>query len=272
MEHEIDLSFIILKGLTLLKKYLFLIIISVLLCAGISLARFYTKVPVYQSSMLISTGIVKSPIAASLLEEVQELIGEQNVSEISKRLDLGKAANKIKKIEVEKVEGKADNGQVDIVKIIVKTTETKILSALEKSLVQYLESNPYVQKRVSFKKEQIKNEIVFLNQELDDVSALKSNIFKNSSEGNISKSSFDLEDIYRQSKELFERKLQLTHDLKTIENFQVIQGFTAFQKPVSPKLSLSLAGGVLAGLILAFLFIFLKEFGKHLKTLGEQSE
>jgi LPS O-antigen subunit length determinant protein (WzzB/FepE family) len=140
------------------------------------------------------------------------------------------------------------------------------------NIIKYLESNPYIKKEIALEKESLNEGIGFLSQELGEISKLKANISAIGEKGNTNNTSFDLEDIYRQSMELFERKLQLEHELKTIENFQVIQGFTAYQKPVSPKFSLSLAGGFVAGLILAFLFIFFKEFGKHLKTLEERGE
>ncbi len=269
---EIEISKLILKVITLIKQNLAFLILF-LIGGVIAGALFYnTKIPVYESSMLVSTGIVKSSVAGSLVEEVQELISEQNNTLISQKLNIKNTSSKLKMLEVVDVDEKIDNGKVDIIKIVVRVTETSVLENLEQSLINYLEQTKYVQKRVAIKKDNINKEIAFLSKELEEVSRLKSNISKISEKGNTTNTSFDLEDIYRQSMQLFERKLVLEHDLKTIENFQVIQGFTAYQKPVSPKLSLSLVGGFAAGLILAFLFIFIKEFGKHLKTLEERSE
>lgn len=269
---EIEISKLILKTITLIKRN-FIFLVLFLVGGIVAGAVFYnTKTPVYQSSMLISTGIVKSSIATSLVENFQELIEEQNVKVISEKLNLGQTASKLKMIEVEEVEGKMDEGKTDIIKVIVRTTEPSILLNLEQTLIHDLEQNPYVRKRVAIKKGNLEKEIAFLTKELDEVSRLKANISRIGERENTTSASFDLEDIYRQSLQLFERRLTLIHDLETIENFQVIQGFTAFQKPISPKLSLSLVGGFVAGLILAFLFIFFKEFGKHLKTLEEQGE
>ncbi len=271
-ENEIDLGFILLKFLVLTKKYLLVILFPILVCTGIGLGHFYTKAPIYQSSALISTGIVKSSISIGLVEELQGLIDDQNLALLSKKLNLGKSAAKLKSVEVESVEEKIDNGKVDVIKVIVKITETEILLPLQKNIVNYLEGTPFAKKKIKMEKYRLNEEIAFLSKELEEVSILKSNISKISEKGNTTNTSFNLEDIYRQSMELFEKRLQLIHDLETIENFQVIQGFTAYQKPVSPKLSLSLVGGFAAGLILAFLFIFIKEVGKHLKTLEERSK
>ncbi len=269
---EIEISKLILKTITLIKQNFVSLVLFLVGGVVAGLLFYTTKTPVYESSMLVSTGIVKTSIATSLVENFQDLIKEQNTKVISEKLNLGQAASTLKMIEAEEVEGKVDGGKTDIIKVIVRTTETSILPNLEHALIHSLEQNPYVQKRVALKKDNVEKEIAFLTKELNEISKLKTNIARIGENTGIGGTSFDLEDIYRQSMELFERKSQLTHELKTIENFQVIQGFTAFQKPISPKLSLSLAGGVVAGLILALLFIFFKELGKHLKTLEEQGE
>ncbi|HEY4655505.1 MAG TPA: hypothetical protein VIH22_13380, partial [Cyclobacteriaceae bacterium] len=56
--------------------------------------------------------------------------------------------------------------------------------------------------------------------------------------------------------------------LRLVKSVQVVEGFSALNRHVSPKLSLLLPAGLLAGLILAFLILGLR----YVISLSRQDE
>ena len=79
---------------------------------------------------------------------------------------------------------------------------------------------------------------------------------------------FDPVSVYQELVILFERKLELEKDLELADSFQVLEGFTPFQKPVSPQLAVYLLTGFIIGtFIVAVVIIFLE-----LKSFARKNE
>jgi hypothetical protein len=57
--------------------------------------------------------------------------------------------------------------------------------------------------------------------------------------------------------------------LETVNSIQLMEGFTVFEKPVSPKLSISLAAGSSLGLFFVVLMLAIKSLQK-IVSLSEE--
>jgi uncharacterized protein involved in exopolysaccharide biosynthesis len=57
---------------------------------------------------------------------------------------------------------------------------------------------------------------------------------------------------------LNKERINLQNSLQTINSIQLVEGFTAFEKPVSPKLVRSLSYGTFLGLLFAAVLIGVK--------------
>ncbi|MDZ7646816.1 MAG: hypothetical protein U5K54_06315 [Cytophagales bacterium] len=62
-------------------------------------------------------------------------------------------------------------------------------------------------------------------------------------------------------------RINLKNALETVNSIQVVEGFTVFQKPVSPKLSISLVAGSSFGLFRCLIIAF-----KSLRKIVSLSE
>jgi hypothetical protein len=109
--------------------------------------------------------------------------------------------------------------------------------------------------------------IAKMQQEIKDLEDLKLRIangdFFESARGNVS---FDPTTVNSKILELTEKKINLENSLQVVNSVQVIEDFTAFQKPVRPRLSLSLIGGAVLGLLVAGFLIMLGLIRKTIRS------
>jgi capsular polysaccharide biosynthesis protein len=58
--------------------------------------------------------------------------------------------------------------------------------------------------------------------------------------------------------DLYEKRLLVDEKLRFIDDIQVIEGFSRFEKPDSPKLSICLVMGFAAGLLIAIVIVAIR--------------
>ncbi len=108
-------------------------------------------------------------------------------------------------------------------------------------LVHYLENNEFVKIRVEQNKNYLKQMLAKLEQEIKDMEEFKLKIFNGeffqSAKGNVM---FDPTIVNSKILELTKEKINLQNNLALANSVQVIEGFTTFERPSSPKLSISL--------------------------------
>ena len=61
----------------------------------------------------------------------------------------------------------------------------------------------------------------------------------------------------------------MKESLELIDSIQLIEGFIPFIRPKGPKLSVSLTGGFMAGLLFAIVIVFIREIGAYLKSIDK---
>ena len=75
-------------------------------------------------------------------------------------------------------------------------------------------------------------------------------------------------EAYVSTVELVKEKLELEEKLRLVNSVQVVEGFVPIKNPVSPKLSILLPVGFVAGLLLAVVIIALR----YAWALSERNE
>ena len=270
-EEEIDLGILFLRIFELLKRNL--IIIIIFSCVGpiVGYLHFKLKTPVFKSSMILENQMLNLPSSSGLVILLDELIRDSNYQQVSKNLNISvEQSMHLKRIVVENIYDEEIEDEIKTFKISIDVTDTQIIDDLQNGLIDYLESNPFVKKRIELKKETINAQISFIKNEMKEIEKYKSEILR----GELLKDKsnnllvFDPMSVYQQAIDLFNRELGLKKDLQLVENFHVIQDFTTFQKPNYPKLTSSLLTGLLGGLTLSFFVILIIEFGRHIRKLN----
>jgi hypothetical protein len=189
------------------------------------------------------------------------LIKEENIESLSSKLNLTqKEAFALGKLEVKNAIEKADGRKEEeknYLTITCQTSDNSIWPSLQNGLISFFENNDYVKIRVEQKRRLQSQMIEKIEKELIDLGELKSRIV----EGQITQSSkdnlilFDPTTVNTKILDLNKEKINLQNELEIVNSIQLVEGFTVFEKPISPKLSISLVAGSSFGLFLVALII-----------------
>lgn len=272
---EIDLGELLLKLFKIVNRNkLILIIFTTLGMAG-GLARYYLKVPVYESSMMLRSDILTEAYSETLTDNLKRLIEERNDALLSEKLSItAEEASHLVDIKVESVEeASTPVGAVKniIFLISVEITDNGILENLQAGIVNFLENNEFVKKRIDLRRKRFEALVSQVNIEIKEIDSLK----KRMNEGIIYNQQganlvvLDPSNVYEKALSLFKEELTYQENLELIDSIQLIEGFTAFKNPIAPRLSISGGSGLLVGLFLALIIVFTRETISYLKSIDK---
>ncbi|HEY5822861.1 MAG TPA: hypothetical protein VIT44_00755 [Cyclobacteriaceae bacterium] len=255
---EIDLVELIAKGFTFLAKNLKLIVSTLLLSGVLGLVFYYTSPKTYESSMIIQSDILTESYADQIATILQRLIKEQNDSTLAAKLHLSNSeASQLRKIEIEPPSptmGIIPEKEKIIFIITVQLTDYNLLPKLQAGLLKYLEENEYVKLRVRLKREMYTHLIEKMDKEIKSLDSIKTGVAQSlSSPKPMNESSLFFlngSDFYTQAVEIYKEKFDAENELGIVASIQLIEPFSLFKKPASPKLSVSLAASVTLGLFI----------------------
>lgn len=260
-DDDIDLGRLYIKLISLLKKKVKILIVFAVLGFCLGLIYYLMTPPVYYSSMTISTGILTTTNSKSLFSTLETLIQEGNHNVLAKKLNLNidevTKINSISVVPLAKSEEDPDKSNLFLVEANI--TDQKILDRLELGIVYYLEENPYVKKRINIKKKNIEALLGKINEEMLGLDTLKEKLSANI---NMSRDNnvviLDPVNAYRETVNLFQKELDLQSELELIDNIQVIENFTYFNKKISPHIRYVFFG-LFLGIIFGITIIFILE-------------
>jgi len=271
---EIDLLELLAKVALGLKNNIISLVIAFVVGTGLGLA-FYQLVPkVYESNMIIQSDILTESYGERIAESMDLLIREQNFEILGSRMGISlEKAAAIKKIKIESVKQKQTNTtekENNTFIITVRTTDNTLLPDLQSGLINYLRNNEFVKIRVRQRQEYFKAMIEKVGQEISSLDSLKRRLF--TGKPIYSKSAemmlVDPTNIYSKIIELNKEQINYKNGLELVNSIQLVEGFTIYKKPVSPKLSISLASGASLGIFFVFALMAIK----GLRKLVELSE
>lgn len=273
---EIDLLELLAKIVITIKSNILSIIVAFVIGSILGLC-YYQFVPrTYESSMLISSGILTESYSKNLVSDINKLIKEKNLTKVSTKLGITQQeANMLGKLEIKSAIEKSDGikeQEKSYLTIIGQSSDNSIWPSLQTGLINFFESNDYVKIRVDQNRKYYTQIIEKIDKELIDLQELKSNI----SSGKMSQSSkdnlvlFDPTTVNTKILDLNKEKIGMQNALETVNSVQLVEGFTTFEKPVSPKLSISLVAGASVGLFIVALLIGFKSLRKIVQLSEEK--
>jgi len=272
---EIDLVELLAKIVIGIKNNIKLIIGAFIIGTIIGLAYYQLVPEIYESKMLISSDILTESYSKIMVSDLNKLIDEKNPGAISSKLQLSEnQSNSLEEIEIKSSIDKSEfikEQEKTYLTIICKSKDNSIWPDLQKSLINFFESNDFVKTRVEHRRKYITQIIEKIDKELIDLNELKARIVN----GQITQSGkdnlvlFDPTTVNSKILELNKEKINLQNSLETVNSIQLVEGFTVFEKPVSPKLSISLAAGASFGLLIVILLVVFKSLQK-IVTISEE--
>ncbi len=274
---EIDLLELFTKAILALKNNFIALVLAFIIGSGLGLIYYKFNPNVYESEMIITSDILTESYSKSIFTNVQKLIKENNLTSLSSILHLSESqAAAIKAVELKGTLEKGDNLQEQTktyITITVKSLDNTIWLSLQPGIAAFIENNDFVKIRVAQRKKFYSSLLMKIDHELNDLEIMKSKIM----DGKLSSNSKDgmllLDPTTINSKilELNKEKINYQNSLELVNSVQVVGSFTAFKKPVSPKLSTSVLGGAALGLFSFLTFIGLKSIQKLIRLSEENN-
>lgn len=270
-DDEIDLKDLLKKIIDVLSRGTKTIILSILLGAILGLAYFFNSSITYKSNMILSSEVLVLANVQGLLDPFNSLLEEGNFSLLSERLGIDEEmAAKIKEIEIKSVfEKETDNKEpVSYFEVTVTVVDNNILPQLQESIVRFLQNNEFVQKRVALKEDGLKTLIERIDMEMTQIDSVKANIGGSVALNATSPNVVLMEpsNLYEQALKMAEKQQEYKMQLALIESFQVVQGFTPYEKPSSPSWIICLVAGLGGGLIIGFAVLFFRELDRYVRS------
>jgi len=272
---EIDLLELLARIIFLVKKNTTIIVSAFVLGSILGLGHYQFVPKVYESKMILLSDILTSSYSERITESLDRLITERNTKILSERLKMSEQdARQIVKIEIESVKDDKtkDEKENEIFIVTVKVLDKNILPTLQADIINYLRNNEFVKIRVEQRKVYTLAILKKIDEQLSDLEQLKSKITKGelTQGGKDNLVLFDPTTVHSKIVDLNKERATLKNSLEIINSIQLVEGFTVFEKPVSPRLSFSLAGGASLGLFFVGVVIAFKVIRKMLHFSQEK--
>ncbi len=273
---EIDLLELLAKIVITIKSNILSIIVAFVIGSVLGLCYYQYTPKVYESKMILLSDILTSSYSERITESLDNLIKEQNNSILSQRLGITeKEASSITEIKIESIKQKETNdtkSESSTFIITVKTKDKTILPNLQEGLINHLRNNEYVKIRVRQRQDFYKAMIEKVGVEINSLDSLKKRLF--TGQPIYSKSAemmlVDPTNIYSKIIDLNKEQIGYKNSLELVNSIQLVEGFTVYNKPVSPKLSISLVAGASVGLFIVALLIGFKSLRKIVQLSEEK--
>jgi hypothetical protein len=206
--------------------------------------------------MLIYSSILTQAYCEELAESLNALIRDHNHRALADRLSLTveQAAALRRVTMVGALEGAVPEVDRWAVVVTVRVTDNAILPDLEEGIVEYIAGKDFVKIRTDQKKRTYQELIARVAEEIEKLEAVKQRILEGAYSSPQGVVMMNPSEAYSRTVQLVKEKLELEERLKLVNSVQVVEGFIPLNQPVSPRLSLLLVGGFVAGIVV-FLFI-----------------
>ena len=273
---EIDLLELLAKITLAIKNNLKPLVIAFIIgsCLGLAYYQFVPKI--FEGKMILQSDLLRESYIGRITESLDNLIKENNDKVLSERLGITeKQASSITKIEIESIKLKGVNDEKSdnsTFIVTIKSNDNAIFPNLQNGIINHLRGNEFVKIRVRQKQDFYKAMIEKVGQEIKSLDSLKNRLFKGQTV--YAKSAemmlIDPTSIYSKIIELNKEQLNYKNALELVNSIQLVEGFTIYNKPVSPKLSISLAAGASVGMFFMLAILGFKSLRKIIQLSEEK--
>ncbi len=278
IEDDIDIIVLLARLKQVFVKKLALLIILTVSGAILGGGVYFILKPKYTTQMLVKSKVITYYEAASLINNLDNLVEDENYITLSQKLKLPEqevetltSIEAINPLEAEIIRMNSQDIKEEIFVVEIQINSTQFLEKLQRGIISYLENNPYVQARVAEDKENLTLSIRKIQTELTQIDSLKKNI-QNLFGQNYTQTLLipDLGDLYQKYIGLYEKQLDYKTELKFIESFDVLEGFTKMNKPSSVGLGQLVGLGVVFGLLVWVLYVIFLEINRAIQKIPQE--
>lgn len=257
---EIDLTDLLVKVALFFKKNRVTFITFFFGGILLGVVYYWLSPRAYESKMVVQSDILTEVYGKGIIESLENTIIDRNYKILAERLGLSlDEARDITRIEFEgmKQEGQTKDMDKTIFVITVQVESPELLPKLQQGILTYFRTNDFVKVRVKQREATYARLIDKIQKEINSLDSLKSQILrkKTVSSGGMETMLVDPANIYSTIIQLNKEQLNYKNALELVDSIQLVEGFTVFEKPASPKLSMALLIGFAGGFLMALLFL-----------------
>ena len=266
-QDDIDLLALFLKTINIVRSNFWIILSFFLIGSLLGVSYYYFTNKIYQSSLVISSGSLTKSYAETLVENLNRQRRESNIQALTNSLNVSEqTARGLDRLRIQGVSEIEDLKESDKFIITAEVYNPEVFKELQNGLIYYLENNQFVKVRVEQNKKFMKQMLAKMDEEIKDMEAFKEQIvsgsFFRSAQGNVM---FDPTNVNSKILELTKEKITMQNELELVNSVQVIEGFTKYERPVRPRLSVSLISGSFVGLVFVSILIAFKSIRRILQ-------
>lgn len=266
-QDEIDLLELVSKVVILFKKNLWLIILCIAICFGASLAIYYSKDRVYSSRMIVYSDILTKSYSEKLALNLKDLIEDDSYTELSSKLGL--TPGEAEELVDLRIESALDDASPQVEEarrlflvITVEVKDNAILPKLQTGIMKFIGENSFVKVRVEQRKKYYEELIQKVSMEIEKLEEVKKKISEGTFKSGGGMLLMDPSEPFSKSIDLFKERLSYQQSLELVNSVQLVEGFVPFDRPIKPRLSLTIGEGILAGFLLASMIMFFRYISK----------
>lgn len=264
---EIDLLALLLNGINTFRANFWLILIYFVVGSALGVTYYFSSKKVFESKMIVSSNILTKTYGVRIAENINLRLSERNRTELANRLGIPEQSlDKLNRVKIEGLSENDEQSESDRFLITAEVYDPKILPQLQIGFISYLENNEFVKVRVAQNTAYLKEMIKEVDHEIHDMEEFKTSLYNGDFyqrvKGNVM---FDPTTVNSKILDLKEKKLNYQNSLALSNSVQVIEGFTQFENPTKPRLSVSLVAGSFIGLVFVGILIAYKSIRKMLR-------
>ena len=268
---EIDLVELAVRIYRFFQRHFWLFVFCTAAGVGVGACLYFVVPDIYVSKMVIQSDILTESYSDRITESIDNLVGEKNYSLLSQRLGLTTAqAEKLRGIEIESIKETKEQGKEESIFIVTaEVLDKSIIATLQDGIINYLRNNEFVKIRVQQRIDYYEKLIESIGEEIKSLDTLKQKLL--AGKPIYGKSGGDMmlidpTNIYNQIINLKRQQLEYRNSLQLANSIQLVEGFTIYEKPAEPKLSIAMAAGFFIGFMGALLVVFMRWLFKTAET------
>ncbi|MTI20433.1 hypothetical protein E1176_05305 [Fulvivirga sp. RKSG066] len=259
-EDEIDLIALAARIRSTIFRYRILIVIWIVVGIALGFGYYQVKPSVYESQMIVRSEILGESLLSVINTNYEKLLNESNPEVLSRKFGLSEdLISSVESISIEPTKGEGEK-VAEFYTLNITSLNNDKWGEIQEAVVNSLEENAFVKKRIALQGEQYQNMINKIKAEIKDLEKVKENdpsgagvVVMNPSE------------IYSTLVQLYKQQQEYEQDLALLSSIEIVETFDTYERPVSPRPVMSMAVGALLGLFVSLILIVLREFNKYVK-------
>ncbi|MEA2041943.1 MAG: hypothetical protein U9N85_05260 [Bacteroidota bacterium] len=287
MNKEIDIQDLIINLFSFFKKNFWILLLFGSLGLAAGFLKYYFQPPIFESEMTVISKtemdrnlqslrknrkhFYSCELAVNKINFLKKILEKGNKEQLAQILNIDfETAEKIETIDSEylyPIEGtdySEDKEATDYFKIKVSVTDKDILPILQKAFKTFIETDPFIAKKIQTQKTHIQNILAEIAVEIKELDDAQNIILSQIKSGKLVSVYMGENSLYTEKAEL----LVMSADIKnTLEKFTAYTALTDFIKSEQNKNGL-LKNLIIFGfvsLVLGLIFIFFRDYLKLVK-------